>query len=55
MVTRTGFWLVGEWYGRELILVVGISFVFHIFEDWVKRFHALGIEEADVGDETLKS
>lgn len=49
------FWLVGKWHSRELVFVMRIFQILYVFEDRVENLHSFGVEEANLGDETLKS
>ena len=42
------FGLVRKWQGRELVLVVELHPVLHIFEDRVKAFYSVPIQQAEV-------
>jgi hypothetical protein len=46
--------LVRKWYRGEFVLVVGVSEVFGILEDWIEILHSSGSEKTDFGDESLK-
>lgn len=45
---------IGERYSGKLVLIVMVSDVLDVFEDWVQVLHSLGIEKTDLGDESLQ-
>jgi hypothetical protein len=45
--------LVGEWYRRKIVLVVGVSEVFCILENGIEILHSSGGEKPDFSDESL--
>lgn len=47
-------WFIGERYSGKLVLIVMVSDVLDVFEDWVQVLHSLGIEKTDLGDESLQ-